>query len=86
MNKIDPISAGFKPIASIGAQAAQEAKPAGGFYEMLKSTMAQANETQITSDKMMVGLATGEVDNIHKAVGEGPWNDSVAAVLDRSRV
>ena len=68
MDKINPIVANFKPMASLGAAPVAPQQTSEDFAQMLKTALGKANQDQVAADKMAMGLVTGEVENIHRAV------------------
>jgi len=39
----------------------------GDFSKVLQDTLGEVNKTQVTADKAMADIATGEVKNLHQA-------------------
>ncbi len=39
----------------------------GDFSKVLKDSLSEVNKTQVTADKAMADIATGEVKNLHQA-------------------
>lgn len=39
----------------------------GDFSKVLEDTLGEVNKTQVTADKAMADIATGEVKNLHQA-------------------
>jgi flagellar hook-basal body complex protein FliE len=68
MDKISPIAASIKQIAGIDGSNQVQKQSGVDFGKMLKGALGEVNQSQITADKVSQGLATGEVENIHRAV------------------
>jgi len=69
MATINPIAAQFKPIAPIsGAPVAQLQKTGEEFAARLQEALSAVNTQQLKADEMSLGLATGEVQDLHRAV------------------
>ena len=63
-NSINQISG----IESIANKLDKTSKVASGdFSKVLQDSLSQVNKTQVTADKAMADIATGEVKNLHQA-------------------
>lgn len=55
-------------IESITNKLDKSSKVAGGdFSKVLQESLGEVNKTQVTADKAMADIATGEVKNLHQA-------------------
>lgn len=63
-NSINQISG----IESIANKLDKTTKASSGdFSKVLQDTLGEVNKTQVTADKAMADIATGEVKNLHQA-------------------
>ncbi len=64
MAAITPLTSGIGSLAQVAAKKAAEPTAADGFSDIISKTLADVSAAEATADKIAVGIASGESENI----------------------
>lgn len=64
MAAISPITSGLSTLSQLAGKKAAEPTAADGFSNIISKTMADVSAAEATADKIAIGIASGQDENI----------------------